>query len=164
MDGGTGGDDRNEALAFNREDFLELTKSCFENALGFFLDWIPNIITLYYINSHATQEESSGFGLGLVWSNSIGQGIYYGLSSGFETLAAHAHGSKNYDLVGILYQRTLFISLILFFPVTFAMIYSEDILFLWSDNPEICRQAGIWCVYALPGLFFAAISYQFRGK
>lgn len=53
-------------------DFKSLLRSCIENAMAFLFDWIPNILTLYFINNNTTQLEASGFGLGLIWANSIG--------------------------------------------------------------------------------------------
>ncbi|KAL4478671.1 hypothetical protein ABPG74_006906 [Tetrahymena malaccensis] len=145
-------------------DFKSLFRSCIENAMAFLFDWIPNILTLYFINNNTTQLEASGFGLGLIWANSIGQSLYYGLSSGFETLAAHAHGAGNYEQVGILYQRTLYITLIMFIPIGLSLYFAEDILMLWNSDVELCKQAGSYCISALPGLFFAAIAFQFKAS
>ncbi|KAL4478672.1 hypothetical protein ABPG74_006907 [Tetrahymena malaccensis] len=148
----------------SKEDFNQLLKSCIENALSYLLEYIPNIFTLYLINNNTNQIEASGFGLGVIWINCIGQSLYYGLGSGFETLAAHAHGAGNYKQVGLLYQRTLFISLIMFIPICWCILFSENILQLWNSDIEICRQAANFSISALPGLFFVAIAFQFKAS
>ncbi|KAL4470916.1 hypothetical protein ABPG72_005950 [Tetrahymena utriculariae] len=148
----------------SKEDFKQLLKSCIENALSYLLEYIPNIFTLYLINNNTNQIEASGFGLGVIWINCIGQSLYYGLGSGFETLAAHAHGAGNYKQVGLLYQRTLFISMIMFIPIFSCIIFSENILQLWNSDIRICRQAANFSISALLGVFFGAIAFQFKAS
>lgn len=78
-------------------DFMWLLKSCIEEGLSYFLEWIPLTIILFFVNKTYEENIVDGFGLGLVWLNCMGQGLYYGLGSGLETMASHAHGAKNYE-------------------------------------------------------------------
>lgn len=148
----------------NKEDFIQLVSSCFENAFAFFFDWIPHVITLYFINNHATKEESAGFGLGLVWANCFSQGIFFGFSCGFQTLAAHAYGAGNHELVGILYQRTLFIVGVMLIPIMLIMINTESLLSYFVSDAELCHHVATYSFYGIPGLIFSSINFQFTGS
>ncbi|KAL4467912.1 hypothetical protein ABPG74_013247 [Tetrahymena malaccensis] len=146
----------------DKVDFIWLLKSCIEEALSYFLEWAPLTIIYFFMTRTYSQHIANGYGLGLVWLNCMGQGLYYGLGSGLETMASHAHGAKNYEQVGILFQKTLFVSSIMFIPICIMMIYAEQILLLWNENADLCQIAGQLCIFAIPGIAFVAVYYAFK--
>ncbi|EGR31550.1 MatE efflux family protein, putative [Ichthyophthirius multifiliis] len=152
----------NKNIIKDKVNFKWLLKSCIEEALSFFLEWVPSTITLIFIKNNYPQNIINGFGLGLVWSNCIGQGLYYGLSSGLETMASHEHGAGNYNQVGILFQKTLYISFLMFIPISLSMYFSENIISLWNRDIYLSYIAGQYCIYQIPGIFFTAIYYAYK--
>lgn len=84
-------------------DFTWLLKSSIEEALSFFLEWAPMTIILYFISNYSKDEVVNGYGIGIILLNCFGNGLYYGLGSGLETMASHANGAGNYRRVGVLF-------------------------------------------------------------
>ncbi|KAL4470918.1 hypothetical protein ABPG72_005952 [Tetrahymena utriculariae] len=156
-------DQDKEIVELNMDaNFKWLLKSCVEEALSFALEWAPSTIILYFITQNTDEITVKGFGIGAVWSNCIGQGLYYGLCSGFETMASHANGNKNYQLVGLLLQKTVFVSMILFIPIMLAMLFSEHILNLYNTDEQACNLASQYCQLVIPGLFVASFYYALK--
>ena len=82
-----------------------MVQSSLATAGAFILEWLPSVITLYFLSqsdkTHG-QIQVGGYGFGLVWFNCFGIGIVYGLSCGLETVASHAFGAKRLDLMNLL--------------------------------------------------------------
>ncbi|EGR33597.1 MatE efflux family protein, putative [Ichthyophthirius multifiliis] len=144
-------------------NFKWLLMSCIETAVSVFFEIAPTSITIMFLSNKSNQDTVSGYGLAMVLSNCIGQSVYYGLSSGLETMAAHAYGAKNYPQVGLLLYKCQFVMLLLFIPITICMIFAKEILLLWNTNIHICEIAQVYCIWCIPGLFFTSIFYSMRG-
>ncbi|KAL4489815.1 hypothetical protein ABPG72_022455 [Tetrahymena utriculariae] len=151
-----------EQQQHEQANFKWLFQSCFEMALSFVIDWMPYTATLYFISSNSSENIVNGFGLGLVWSNCIGQGLLYGLGSGLETMASHAHGAHKYKQVGQLFNKAVLLSFIVFVVILFAMIFSESILGLWNSNKDVCSIAAEYCQLIIPGLFIVIFYYVIK--
>ena len=136
--------------------------SFFETALSFFFEMCPGMIQLYFISNNNNDQVINGFGLALVIFNCIGQGLYYGLCTGLETISSHAFGAKNYFLVGNLLYRCLFVEFIMFFPIFLSMFYAKYILSLWISNIYICEIAQLYCRLCIPSIAFSGIFFSLK--
>lgn len=81
------------------------------------------------------QSELAAGALSFVWCNVTGFSFIAGLMTSLDTLASQAYGSKRYALVGILLQRTWFLSFCALLPVVVLWQFSEEVLLLlWQDK------------------------------
>jgi Na+-driven multidrug efflux pump len=63
-------------------------------------------------------------------------------------------------------MKTMYISFIIFIPITILMIFSENVLSLWMKGEEniiISQIAGRYCIASIPGLFFSGLYFIFKG-
>lgn len=134
-----------------------LLAASLETSIYFFLCYIPSLITLYYITKSSSAEHSNAFGLGIMWSNSLGYSIYYGLSCALETLVSHAYGAKLHKLAGIMLQRTIAIMLVLFIPIFILMSLSGTILSLWKDDIVLCDLVTRFTLLNTPSILFNGV-------
>lgn len=79
-------------------------------------------------------------------------------------MAAHAHGAGDFHQVGVLFHKTLFVSALMFFPISISMVFAENILGLWNPDPILCQIAGRFCMYSIPAIACLAVFYAYKGK
>lgn len=79
--------------------------------------------------------------------------IQVGLSGALETLCGQGFGAKLYRLLGVYLQSSIIISFFFSLIVSALWLYSESMLALLHQKPEIANMAGLYLVYLIPGLF-----------
>ncbi|XP_060214058.1 protein DETOXIFICATION 18-like [Lycium barbarum] len=124
---------------------------------------LPMIVVtscFYFINlvsvmfaGHLGKLELAASNLGNSWAEVSGLSFMVGLSGALETLCGQGYGAKMYKMMGIHLQISCIISFL--FSTTIAIIwwYSDKILILFHQDPDIAKEAGVFLKFLIPGLF-----------
>lgn len=83
-----------------------------------------------------------------------------GLSGALETLCGQGYGAKLYRMLGIYLQASCIISILFSFIISTVWIYTEPILGLLHQDPEISKAASLYIKYLIPGLFAYGILHN----
>ncbi|XP_078181316.1 protein DETOXIFICATION 18-like [Carex rostrata] len=134
-----------------------------EEAKGQLLFALPMILTnmSYYaitlvsvmFAGHLGDAELAGATLGNSWGTVTGLALMTGLSGALETLCGQGHGAKLYRMLGIYLQSSLIISTAFCILVSLLWFFSEEILLLLQQQPEVAHMAGVYLKWLIPGLF-----------
>ncbi|KAE8702281.1 MATE efflux family protein ALF5 [Hibiscus syriacus] len=76
-----------------------------------------------------------------------------GLSGALETLCGQGFGAKMYKMLGIYLQASCIISFFFSIIISILWFFTEPILVLLHQDPEISRMAAVYIKYLIPGLF-----------
>ncbi|KAM3287083.1 protein DETOXIFICATION 18 [Capsicum chacoense] len=124
---------------------------------------LPMIVVngcFYFINlvsvmfaGHLGKLELAASNLANSWSMVTGFSFMVGLSGALETLCGQGYGAKMYRMLGIHLQTSCITSF--FFSVVVSVIwwYSDMILILLHQDPDIAKEAGVFLRFLIPGLF-----------
>jgi hypothetical protein len=150
---------------------LTLTKLAFPLILSFLLQQIIFIISLIFVghippsdNDEYNNTNSSllidSAALSFSTINITGISIGVGLSTAADTLSAQTFGYKNYEKVGVIFQRGLLILLLTSLFIFWIWLNAESILLLLQQPPCVARLCGrfmkLYCL-ALPVGFVQVI-------
>ncbi|XP_009623709.1 protein DETOXIFICATION 18-like [Nicotiana tomentosiformis] len=131
-----------------------------KNQILFSLPMIVVNGSIYFINlvsvmfaGHLGKLELAASNLGNSWAMVSGFSFMVGLSGALETLCGQGFGAGMYRMLGIHLQTSCIISF--FFSIVIAVIwwYSDMILILLRQDPEIAKEAGVFLKFLMPGLF-----------
>lgn len=81
-------------------------------------------------------------GLGYLWANVTANSILFGLASALETLSSQANGAKNYPRLGILLQRSFYISIVVIIPISILWWFSPQVFLILRQEPGISQISG----------------------
>lgn len=76
-----------------------------------------------------------------------------GLSGALETLCGQGFGAKIYRMLGIYLQSSIITCFVFSVIVSVLWFFSEQVLILLHQEPEIAKMAGLYLKYLIPGLF-----------
>ncbi|XP_058072364.1 protein DETOXIFICATION 18-like [Magnolia sinica] len=102
---------------------------------------------------HLGELELAGSTLANSWATVTGLALMTGLSGALETLCGQGFGAKLYRMLGIYLQSSIITSLFFSVIVSVLWLFSEPILILLHQEPEIAKMAGLYLRYLIPGLF-----------
>ncbi|KAH9802595.1 protein DETOXIFICATION 19 [Citrus sinensis] len=102
---------------------------------------------------HLGDLELAGATLANSWACVTGFDFTQGLSGALETLCGQGVGAKQYRVLGIYLQTSCIISCFFSIILSFLWFYTEPILILLHQAPNISEQAGLYMKYLIPGLF-----------
>ncbi|XWS28022.1 hypothetical protein CRYUN_Cryun25bG0030400 [Craigia yunnanensis] len=102
---------------------------------------------------HLGELELAGPTLANSWATVTGFAFMTGLSGALETLCGQGFGAKMYRMLGIYLQASCIISFVFSVIISILWFYTEPILVLLHQDPEISRTASLYMKYLIPGLF-----------
>ncbi|KAK8651865.1 hypothetical protein V6N13_141444 [Hibiscus sabdariffa] len=102
---------------------------------------------------HLGEVELAGSALASSWANVTGFAFMVGLSGALETLCGQGFGAKMYRMLGIYLQASCIISFLFSIIISILWFFTEPILVLLHQDPEISRTAALYIKYLIPGLF-----------
>ncbi|KAK8620435.1 hypothetical protein V6N13_066913 [Hibiscus sabdariffa] len=102
---------------------------------------------------HLGDIELAGSTLANSWANVTGFAFMVGLSGALETLCGQGFGAKMYNMLGIYLQASCIISFFFSLIISVLWFFTEPILVLLHQDPEISRTAALYMKYLIPGLF-----------
>ncbi|XP_019154152.1 PREDICTED: protein DETOXIFICATION 18-like [Ipomoea nil] len=87
------------------------------------------------------------------WAFVTGLSFMIGLSGALETLCGQGHGAKLYKMMGIYLQTSCIITFVFCVIVAIIWYFSDSILILLHQQPQIAHMAGLYLKFLIPGLF-----------
>ncbi|KAL4341139.1 hypothetical protein GQ457_08G006680 [Hibiscus cannabinus] len=102
---------------------------------------------------HLGEVELAGSTLASSWANVTGFVFMVGLSGALETLCGQGFGAKMYNMLGIYLQTSCIISFLFSIIISVLWFFTEPILVLLHQDPQISRTAALYMKYLIPGLF-----------
>ncbi|KAK8591535.1 hypothetical protein V6N13_031576 [Hibiscus sabdariffa] len=102
---------------------------------------------------HLGDVELAGSTLANSWAIVTGFAFMTGLSGALETLCGQSFGAKMYNMLGIYLQASCIISFLFSIIISIIWVFTEPILVLLHQDPEISRMAALYMKYLIPGLF-----------
>ncbi|CAH9116505.1 unnamed protein product [Cuscuta epithymum] len=137
-----------------------LDKEEAKNQILFALPMILTNASFYFITlvavmfaGHLGELPLAAANLGNSWSCVSGLSLMVGLSGALETLCGQGYGAKMYRMMGIYLQTSCIISLIFSVIISTVWWFSDHILILLKQEPEIAKLAGLYLKFLIPGLF-----------
>uniref|UniRef100_M4E4L7 Protein DETOXIFICATION n=1 Tax=Brassica campestris TaxID=3711 RepID=M4E4L7_BRACM len=115
-----------------------------------FIYCIP--LTSVMFASHLGQLELAGATLANSWATVTGVTFMIGLSGALETLCGQGFGAKNYRMLGLHLQSSCIVSLVFAIFISIFWFYTESVLRLVGQDPNISKQAALYMKYQAPGL------------
>ncbi|GFP79668.1 mate efflux family protein alf5 [Phtheirospermum japonicum] len=112
--------------------------------------FIPLVSVMFA--GHLGDLELAAANLANSWAAVSGFDLMVGLSGALETLCGQGYGAKLYRMLGIYLQASCIITI--FFTIIVSVIwwYSDIILILLRQDPQIAKAAGLYLKYLIPGL------------
>ncbi|OMO72149.1 Multi antimicrobial extrusion protein [Corchorus olitorius] len=102
---------------------------------------------------HLGELELAASTLAHSWAGVTGFAFMTGLSGALETLCGQGFGAKLYRMLGIYLQASCIISFLFSVITSIIWLYTEPILVLLHQDPEISKTAALYLKYLIPGLF-----------
>ncbi|KAK9938060.1 hypothetical protein M0R45_014820 [Rubus argutus] len=124
---------------------------------------LPTILTNLLLSSitlvsvmfagHLGELPLAGATLANSWANVTGFAFVVGLSGALETLCGQGFGAKSYRMLGIYLQASCIISFLFCSIISIIWLYTEPILILLHQDPQISKSAALFLKFLIPGLF-----------
>ncbi|GMI85358.1 DETOXIFICATION 18 [Hibiscus trionum] len=102
---------------------------------------------------HLGEVELAASTLANSWAAVTGFAFMVGLSGALETLCGQGFGAGMYNMLGIYLQASCMISFFFSIIISILWFFTEPILVLLHQDPEISRTAAVYMKYMIPGLF-----------
>ncbi|CAB4277488.1 unnamed protein product [Prunus armeniaca] len=102
---------------------------------------------------HLGELQLAGATLANSWANVTGFALVVGLSGALETLCGQGFGAKSYRMLGIYLQASCIISFLLCSIISIIWFYTEPLLILLRQDPQISKTAALFLKHLIPGLF-----------
>ena len=99
------------------------------------------LINLIFIGHYGDEAMVAGVGMGNMILNILGLSIMFGLNAALETLVSQAAGSGNYELCGVYLNRSRFVILVFYIPVSIILLYAEPILIALDQDKKVAAQS-----------------------
>ncbi|TQD78692.1 hypothetical protein C1H46_035743 [Malus baccata] len=116
-----------------------------------FFSLIPLVSVMFA--GHLGELQLAGATLANSWANVTGFAFVVGLSGALETLCGQGFGAKLYRTLGIYLQASCIISTFFCFLISIIWLYTESILILLHQDPQISKSAALFLKFLIPGLF-----------
>ncbi|KAK0599201.1 hypothetical protein LWI29_003163 [Acer saccharum] len=112
---------------------------------------IPLVSVMF--SGHLGHLELAGATLANSWAIITGFALMTGLSGALETLCGQGFGAEEYRMLGIYLQASCIISFLFSIVVSICWFYTEPILVLLQQDPDVSKTAALYMRYLIPGLF-----------
>ncbi|KAI3755771.1 hypothetical protein L1987_55577 [Smallanthus sonchifolius] len=102
---------------------------------------------------HQGEAELAASNIANSWATVTGLSFMVGLSGALETLCGQGFGAKLYRMLGIYLQASCWISIFFSVLISILWFFTEPILILLKQNPQISKMAALYIKYLIPGLY-----------
>ncbi|ESW10926.1 hypothetical protein PHAVU_009G250100 [Phaseolus vulgaris] len=106
--------------------------------------------------------ELAGGALAIGFTNITGFSVLSGLAMGMEPLCTQAFGSRNFCLLSLTLQRTIFMLLAASLPISLLWLKLEPLMLWLHQNPEITTVASLYCRFSIPDLIANSFLHPIR--
>jgi len=111
------------------------------------------LIYIYFVGHLNQPILLASVSLGQQFSNVLCFAILCSLDSGFAALASQAFGARNYEKVGIYYQKTLVVYLLTSVPCVLILLQSEAIFGLLGIEDAVVENAVYFVKWMIPDYY-----------
>ncbi|KAK9077480.1 hypothetical protein SSX86_005817 [Deinandra increscens subsp. villosa] len=87
------------------------------------------------------------------WATVTGLSFMVGLSGALETFCGQGFGAKLYRMLGIYLQASCLISIFFSILISILWFFTEPVLVLLKQDPEVSKMTALYIRYLIPGLF-----------
>jgi multidrug resistance protein, MATE family len=117
-----------------------------------------DLIAIIYVG-HLGKKYLAAAGIATVTANVTGYSQIVGFAGALSTLCGWAKGADDVQGMNLALQRSLIIiPLVICLPVTLLWVYSEEVMVLFGQQPEIAELAQHYLFYSIPGLWARAVA------
>nr|KYP42243.1 Protein TRANSPARENT TESTA 12 [Cajanus cajan] len=119
--------------------------------------YLLQVVSLMMVGHLGILVSFSGVAIATSFAEVTGFSVLLGMSGALETLCGQTYGAEEYRKFGN-YTWCATVTLILVcLPISLVWIFTDKILMLFSQDPEISHAAREYCIYLIPGLFGHAV-------
>ena len=136
----------------------EVVFQTLSSMLGLVIGFAQITINLIFIGMLNNEIYQDAIGLGNIFINFIGVGIFFGINGGFDTLASQALGLKDYIQCGFYLQQGRIIICCFYLPIAVLMVYSKELLLALGQDPEVAAEASKFLLGFLPGMLLMGLN------
>ena len=142
----------------------QIFKLAFPNVGSSLAMYSTVVITTLVISREDDPALLGAFGMGSLIANVLGLSIGVGLTSVLDTLVSQAYGADNMKLAAVHLNRARLVVLVASIPCCIALFFTDSLLLLMDQDPEVCRLAAEYTrsfMFGLPTffLYFATSSF-----
>lgn len=117
------------------------------------LSVLPEIYNMAMLANYGDSVVVAGAGLGVMFINMFIYGIFEGMNGAIDTLAAQYFGARDYEGCNIVYNKGRLINTIFYGPVALLLFYSDKLLIMLNQDPDVAYVTQKFLMYQLPGLY-----------
>jgi MATE family multidrug resistance protein len=136
-----------------RSQFKELITLAWPVLISYIVSFSINMAPIFALGHLGTQYLAT-IALTTMLCNVTGFSVGAGMATALDTLCSQAFtGSSDPHALGKHLQRAIVIQALLSIPITLLWCYTEPLLLLLGQDPDISRLSGTFALYMIPGLF-----------
>uniref|UniRef100_A0A0D6R6A9 Protein DETOXIFICATION n=1 Tax=Araucaria cunninghamii TaxID=56994 RepID=A0A0D6R6A9_ARACU len=118
-----------------------------------------NVVSVMFAG-HMGEHELAGAALANSWALVTGYVVIIGMTGALETLCGQAYGAKEYLMLGVYLQASMFVTSVCAFLLTIFWLYSEPILIFIGQDADLCAMATMYLMCLIPGLYAQALLHS----
>ncbi|VAH85681.1 unnamed protein product [Triticum turgidum subsp. durum] len=127
----------------------------------YMINFVMSMLT-QILCGHLGTLELAAASLGNCGVQTFAFGLMLGMGSAVETLCGQAYGAHKYDMLGIYLQRSVILLGLTGIPLAVMYAFSEPLLLLMGQSPEIARAASIFVYGLIPQIFAYAVNFPIQ--
>ncbi|KQK16109.1 protein DETOXIFICATION 19 [Brachypodium distachyon] len=112
---------------------------------------IPLVSVMF--SGHLGNVHLAGATLANSWATVTGYAFVTGMSGALETLCGQAYGARLYRMLGLYLQSSLIMSAVVSVVISVLWCFTEPLLLLLHQEPDVARAAAVFVAHQIPGLF-----------
>ncbi|KAI5001847.1 hypothetical protein ZWY2020_026497 [Hordeum vulgare] len=138
-----------------------LTRLAAPAVVMYMINYLMSMSTQIF-SGHLGSLELAAASLGNTGVQMFAYGLMLGMGSAVETLCGQAFGAHKYDMLGTYLQRSAVLLCCTGIPLAVIYAFSEPLLVLLGQSPEIARAASIFVYGLIPQIFAYAINFPIQ--
>ncbi|KAL5718690.1 Protein DETOXIFICATION 40 [Ranunculus cassubicifolius] len=113
-------------------------------------------------SGHLGNRELAAASLGNSGIQTFAYGLMLGMGSAVETLCGQAYGAGKYEMLGVYLQRSMILLMATGIPLAIFYAFSNPILILLGQSPEIASSASVFVYGLIPQIFAYAANFPIQ--
>ncbi|XP_047940945.1 protein DETOXIFICATION 40-like [Salvia hispanica] len=127
----------------------------------YLLNFVTSMSTQIFCG-HLGNIELAAASLGTEGIQQLAYGLMLGMGSAVETLCGQVYGAHQYEMLGIYMQRSTVLLMLTGIPLTAVYVFSEPILLLLRQAPELAAAAAMFVYGLIPQIFAYAANFAMQ--
>ncbi|XP_022636815.1 uncharacterized protein LOC106772925 isoform X5 [Vigna radiata var. radiata] len=119
--------------------------------------YLLQVVSLMMVGHLGVLVSFSGVAIATSFAEVTGFSVLLGMSGALETLCGQMYGAEEYRKFGNYTWCATVTLMLVCVPISLVWIFTDKILMLFGQDPEISRAACEYCIYLIPALFGYAI-------